>query len=147
MAEPNALELRGKAVPIAPLQGAALWLASLKGWRRYLAALLFGVLAAGALPPVDLPPVLLISFPALVWLADGNAGLRSAFALGWTFGFGYFLAGLYWIAAALFVDIKAFWWLVPFAAIGIPVVLALLTGAACLASDATCRALRLSGSA
>lgn len=147
MGEPNAVELRGKAVPIAPLQGVALWLASLRGWRRYLAALIFGVLAAGALPPVDMAPLLLISFPALVWLADGNTGFRSAFALGWSFGFGFFVAGLYWIAAALFVDIAAFWWLVPFAVMGVPAGLALFTGAASCASEAICRMLRLSGTA
>jgi apolipoprotein N-acyltransferase len=147
MAEPNALELRGKAVPIAPFQGAALWLASLKGWRRYLAALLFGILAAGALPPVDLPPLLVISFPALVWLADGNTNAFSSFALGWSFGFGFLVAGLYWIAAALFVDIGTFWWVVPFAVMGLPAYLALYTGAATLAMYLTCRWLRLGGTA
>ncbi len=100
---------------LAPLQRTALWLASLTRWHRHLAALLLGVLAAASLPPVDMTPVLLISFPGLVWLTDGNTGYRSAFALGWSFGFGFFVAGLYWIAAALFVDIAQFWWLVPFA--------------------------------
>jgi apolipoprotein N-acyltransferase len=147
MGEPNAVELRGKSVPIAPLQRAALWLASLSGWRRYLAAFLLGALAAGALPPVDLPPLLLISFPGLIWLADGNTGAFSAFALGGSFGFGFFVAGLYWIAAALFVDIATFWWLVPFAVAGLPAGFALLTGAATLASHVTCLWLRLSGTA
>lgn len=145
MAEPNALALRGKAVPVAPLQRAALWLASLGGWQRYLAAFLLGVLAACALPPVDLMPVLLISFPGLIWLADGSAGFAAAFALGWSFGFGFFLAGLYWIAAALFIDLAHFWWLVPFAAVGVPAGLAIFTGAVSLLSYATCRWFRLGG--
>lgn len=146
MAEAPALELRGSAGPVAPLQRAALWLASLGGRRRYLAALLLGALAAASLPPVDMTPVLLISFPALVWLADGNTGYRAAFALGWTFGFGFFVAGLYWIAAALFVDIAQFWWLVPFAVAGVPAGLAIFTGVALAVSHALCRWLRLGGS-
>jgi len=139
------LELRGRAGPVAPLQRAALWLASLGGWRRQLAALVLGALAAASLPPVDVTPVLLISFPGLVWLADGNVGYKSAFALGWSFGFGFFLAGLYWIAAALFVDIAQFWWLVPFAVVGVPAGLAIFTGGALAASYALCRCLRLGG--
>lgn len=145
MAEATALELRGSAGPIAPLQRSALWLASLTGRRRHLAALLLGVLAAASLPPVDMTPVLLISFPGLIWLADGNTGYRSAFALGWSFGFGFFVAGLYWIAAALFVDIGQFWWLVPFAVAGFPAGLAIFTGAALAASYALCQWLRLGG--
>jgi apolipoprotein N-acyltransferase len=103
------------------------------------------VLAAASLPPVDMTPVLLISFPGLVWLTDGNTGYRSAFALGWSFGFGFFIAGLYWIAAALFVDIAQFWWLVPFAVAGVPAGLAIFTGTALLVSHALCRILRLGG--
>jgi apolipoprotein N-acyltransferase len=145
MAEPIALELRGRAGPVAPLQHCAVWLAGLSGWRRHGAAILLGALAACALPPVDLAPVLLISFAGLVWLGDGSAGFAAAFALGWSFGFGFFLAGLYWIAAALFVDIASFWWLVPFAAMGVPAGLAIFTGAASCASYAACRWLRLGG--
>ena len=138
MAEPNTVELRGKAVSVTPLQSAALWLAGLSRWRRYLAAFLLGALGATALPHVELvralpamnmTPVLLIAFPGLIWLADGNAGWRAAFGLGWSFGFGFFLVGLYWIAAALFVDIAAFWWLVPIAVMGIPAGLSIFTGA------------------
>src|SRR5208282_5902347 len=90
------------AGPLAPLQRIALSVAGITGWRRHLLAWFLGVLAAAALPPVDLTPVLLVSFCGLVWLADGSVGRGSAFLLGWSFGFGFFLAGLYWIAAALF---------------------------------------------
>lgn len=145
MAEATALALRGSAGPVAPLQRSALWLASLTGLRRHLAAALLGALAAAALPPVDMTPVLLIAFPGLVWLADGNGGYKSAFALGWSFGFGFFVAGLYWIAAALFVDIAQFWWLVPFAVAGVPAGLAIFTATALAVSHALCRWLRLGG--
>ena len=143
MGEPIVVALRGDHAPIAPLQSCALWLAGLRGWRRHVAALLLGALAAGALPPVDMTPVLLISFVGLVWLEDGSTSFRGAFAVGWSFGFGFFIAGLYWIAAALFVDIARFWWLVPFAVMGLPAGLAIFTGAATCAAYATCRWLRL----
>jgi apolipoprotein N-acyltransferase len=131
------------AGPIAPLQRIALSLAGLTGWRRHCLAGLLGVLAAAALPPVDLTPVLLVSFCGLVWLADGSANRRGAFLLGWSFGTGFFVAGLYWIAAALFVDIARFWWLVPFAVLGVPIGLAIFTGCATLTSYELCRRLQL----
>ena len=145
MDKSGTLELRGRAGRVAPLQRCALWFAGLKGWRRHAAALCLGALAAGSLPPVDVTPVLLISFPGLVWLADGSGGALAAFALGWSFGFGFFIAGLYWIAAALFVDIAHFWWLVPFAVMGVPAGLAIFTGAALCVSHLLCRVLRLGG--
>ncbi len=42
----------------------------------------------------------------------------AAAVAGWWFGFGYFLAGLYWIGLAFLVDAKTFGWLLPFAVIG-----------------------------
>ena len=43
------------------------------------------------------------------------AAVRSAAVVGWWFGFGYFLAGLYWIGHAFLVDAQTFGWLLPFA--------------------------------
>jgi len=134
------LSFRGMA-PAAPAQIVALRLAGLDGVRRFGAAFLLGALAAAALPPIDLTPVLLASFTGLVWLFDGVQRPREAFGLGWSFGFGFFVAGLYWIAAALFVDISQFWWLTPFAALGLPAVFALFTGGAVLAAYLICRGL------
>ena len=145
MGKSSTFELRGSAGPAAPLQRCALWLAELRGWRRHAVAFGLGALAACSLPPIDLTPVLLISFPGLVWLADGSAGMLGAFGLGWSFGFGFFVAGLYWIAAALFVDIAQFWWLVPLAVTGIPAGLAIFTGAALLVAHLLRRLLRLGG--
>ena len=50
--------------------------------------------------------------------------MRAAGA-GWCFGFGYFLAGLYWIGYAFLVDAKTFGWLLPIAVAGLPAFLAL----------------------
>jgi apolipoprotein N-acyltransferase len=147
MAEPAA-SLHFRTIgPMRPLQRAALWAGGLTGWRRHAVSVVLGMLAALALPPFDLTPILLVSFMGLVWLADGNGTARGAFALGWSFGFGFFLAGLYWIAAALLVDVAAFWWLIPIAVLGIPAGFAIFTGVAVLASFAVCRWLDLGGTA
>src|SRR5262249_19580648 len=41
------------------------------------------------------------------------------------FGFGYFLAGLYWVGHAFLVDAKTFGWLLPFAVVALPAGMAL----------------------
>lgn len=47
------------------------------------------------------------------------------FKIGFCYGFGYFLAGIYWIASSLTVDLENFGWLIPFALTFIPGILAL----------------------
>src|SRR3546814_10033544 len=84
------------------------------------------------MPPLGLFPILFVSFPLLLWLVDGARSSRGAFAVGWCFGFGFFVAGLYWISNALLVEADRFAWLIPFAACGLPALLAVFTGAATL---------------
>lgn len=109
------------------------------GWRRALVAFAAGALAALAQAPFDFPAVGFVSFPLLVWLLDGATAfpparwlgrLWPAFATGWWFGFGYFLAGLWWVGGALLVDAEAFAWALPFAVLGLPLVLAVFHGVA-----------------
>ena len=104
------------------------------GWRRWLIAFAAGALSALAMAPFDAWPILFLTFPALVWLIDGAGvgrlgGVAAAAATGWWFGFGYFVAGLYWIGYAFLVDAPTFGWLLPFAVIGLPAVLGDLHGA------------------
>lgn len=101
---------------------------------RMRAALAFalGTLATLALPPIGIFPLLWLVFPLLLLLVRGAATARQAFIAGWCFAFGYFLFGLYWIAAALFVDLAKFYWLVPFAVAGLPALLAGYYGLATL---------------
>ena len=106
-----------------PLCRLAQDLAGLTGWRRYGLAFALGVLLAGALPPVDMTALILVVFPAFLWLDDGSAGPWASARLGYVFALGFFAAGLYWIAAALFVDIERFWWALPFAVLGVPALL------------------------
>lgn len=109
------------------------------GWRRLLAAWLAGAACVLALAPFHLAPLLWIALPVLVWLVDGigeEAGrhrrraardLAAAAAIGWAFGFGYFLAGLHWVGKAFLVEADMFGWLMPFAVLGLPAGLALFT--------------------
>jgi apolipoprotein N-acyltransferase len=102
------------------------------GVRRTLIAVLAGAASTLALAPINFWPAMFVTFPVAVWLLDGAAAGRfgrivSAAAAGWWFGFGYFLAGLYWIGLAFLVDAKTFGWLMPFAVIAVPAGLALFT--------------------
>ena len=86
------------------------------GWRRAAIAFVAGAVSALAMAPVHFWPVLFVTFPLLVWLIDGAAAARwrgaaAGFLIGWWFGFGYFLAGLYWVGYAFLVDAKTFGWL------------------------------------
>ena len=83
-------------------------IAARKGLRRYGLAVLLGVVASGGLAPLNLLPLLIVAFTGLVWLLDGAQGWRAGFAIGWAFGFGFFVAGLHWIVFPLLVDADRF---------------------------------------
>src|SRR5882724_8324304 len=107
------------------------------GWRRRGIAFAAGALSTLAMPPFFAFPILWLTFPVLVWLIDGAVAeaksgrvrrLRPAFAIGWWFGFGYFLASLWWIGNAFLVEADQFAWLMPLAVIVLPAALALFWG-------------------
>ena len=108
----------------------AAWLRSLSGWRRAAAAFVLGACVTAALPPVHALPFLFVAFPGLVWLIEGCATGRAALSVGWWFGFGNFVTGLYWIAFALLVDAAQFGWMVPFAVFGLSAYFAIYPAAA-----------------
>jgi apolipoprotein N-acyltransferase len=102
------------------------------GWRRRSIAFTAGAASALAMAPLNAWPILFLTFPVLVLLIDGIAsrglnGVIAAADIGWWFGFGYFLAGLYWLGYAFLVDAATFGWLLPFAVLGLPAVLAIYT--------------------
>jgi apolipoprotein N-acyltransferase len=109
------------------------------GWKRRALAFAAGAVSVLALAPFNLWPILFLTFPVLVWLIDGSSagrldGAIAAAAAGWWFGFGYFLAGLYWIGNAFLVDAKTFGWLLPFAVAAMPAGLAIFTALGTLAA-------------
>ncbi|HEY0420144.1 MAG TPA: apolipoprotein N-acyltransferase, partial [Acetobacteraceae bacterium] len=84
-----------------------------------------GVLSAAALPPLHLVPVLLLAVPCLLALVGAQNGWRGAAAIGFWFGFGHHLVGLYWITEAILVESARFWWLVPLAVPALAAVMAI----------------------
>ena len=100
------------------------------GWRRRSIAFTAGAASVLAMAPINAWPVLFLTLPVLVLLVDGIAsrgwsGLIAAADIGWWFGFGYFLGGLYWLGYAFLVDAATFGWLLPFAVVGLPAILAI----------------------
>ena len=104
----------------------------LRGWRRWLVAFVGGGAGALAMPPFGFLPALVLSLAPAIWLMDGTlkegpsrwASLRSAALLGWFWGFGYFVAGLWWLGAAFLVEADQFAWAMPFGVLGLPALLA-----------------------
>jgi apolipoprotein N-acyltransferase len=127
------------------------------GWRRRALVFAAGALSALALPPYGYLPVLFVTLSCFVWLLDGaieigERSLRQRFAtglsIGWWFGFGYFLAGLWWIGGAFLVEADRFAWMIPFAILAMPAGLALFiaVGIGCAAlfwSDRSARIVML----
>lgn len=84
---------------------------------------ILGGLSVLALAPFEFLPILLLTFP-LFFKTLNHETKTKKFWLGWWFGFGYFVFGLYWISNSLLVDAEKFAWMIPFAIAGIPSVLA-----------------------
>jgi apolipoprotein N-acyltransferase len=119
----------------------------MRGWRRRLAAFAAGAASVLAMAPFFVWPVLWLTLPALVWLIDGASSPQgrestqpstrwyqrpeiAATAVGWWFGFGYFLAGLFWVGEAFLVEAEVFAVLLPLAVTLLPGGLALFYAAA-----------------
>jgi apolipoprotein N-acyltransferase len=111
------------------------------GWRRRAIALLAGAVGALSLAPLNVLPSLAVTFVASVWLLDGSVAkykpapgrrvdrraIFDALGIGWWVGFGYFVAGLWWLGAAFLVDAEEFAWALPLGVAGLPAVLACFT--------------------
>ena len=104
--------------------------ARLTGWRRAVAAMAAGAVGALAMPPFGFLPALAVSLTPAIWLLDGAAHtdrtrtLKAAALIGWCWGFGYFVAGLWWLGAAFLVEADQFAWALPLGVFGLPALLA-----------------------
>lgn len=108
-----------------------------EGWRRRLIAIGAGATGALAMAPLHLLPAMAVSLSLAVWLIDGAvaanadgrggalASARRAFVDGWFWGFGSFVAGLWWIGEAFLVEPDKFAWALPLGVLGLPAGLAL----------------------
>jgi apolipoprotein N-acyltransferase len=124
-------------------ESTVLWFQSLRGWRRAAVAFVSGLLSALAFAPFGVFPLLLLSLAVLVLLLDGAHNearpIRRSAVIGWWYGFGQFLAGLYWVAYAFLVDPLEHAWQLPFIALLLPGGLALFIAFACALAGAVWR--------
>ncbi|MBV9756554.1 MAG: hypothetical protein JO047_05825, partial [Alphaproteobacteria bacterium] len=104
------------------------------GWRADLAAAALGAIAAAALPPLFFVPALLIAVPGLLALLGAAPRPLVALRLGFWFGFGHHLFGLYWITDAILVEAADYWWFVPIAVPGLSALLAAFIAVPCMAA-------------
>ncbi len=114
---------RGEPKTLLGLDRLRVRLAQLRGWRRIVTGIGLGALAVLALPPFYIVPALIPAFTGLAWLLESDGRPRSAFATGWWFGLGYFVAGLYWVANALLTKPDEFGFFAPLAPIGLSLLL------------------------
>lgn len=121
------------------MRAIALKLMVIWGWRRACVCLALGAASALAMEPLSLLPVLFVTIPLFVWVLDGVAvqagsrvkAVRSGFAAGMFFGFGYFLAGVHWVGSAFFVEAEEHAWLVPLVLFFFPLLLSLFWAIGC----------------
>lgn len=109
-------------------------LQNLTGWRRAGLALMAGLAAALAMPPLNLWPVLFIAVPLFLLLLENSKSQGEAFFTGWLFGLGYFIFAFHWIGYAFFVDAATYLWMMPFAVGGLAAAMAIYWGLAALAT-------------
>jgi apolipoprotein N-acyltransferase len=94
------------------------WPVDCRGWRATLLLFFAGVLTALAFAPFDCWPLLFLTFTLLLHhLEHATRGqvLRHLFF----FGYGFFMAGTYWIANSLLVDADKFAWMIPLSVLGL----------------------------
>lgn len=115
----------------------AAFCAGLRGWPRRGLAFLLGAAMTAAMPPLHLLPLIVVAATGLCWLLDGARGWRARFGVVWWFGFAHYMAGLYWIGEAFFVDAERYALLSPFPVVVLPAIIALIpaTGFAFLPWD------------
>lgn len=97
---------------------------------RKLKAYVLGALAAFAMPPFYVFPLLAVAYSGLFFLLTSCTRARQAFVESWLFGLGFFMLSLYWVCLSLTVDIVRFGWMIPFALIGLNGLIALFPACA-----------------
>ncbi|MBX9726447.1 MAG: apolipoprotein N-acyltransferase [Rickettsiales bacterium] len=101
---------------------------SLNRWQSALILFVAGALMALGFAPYHLWPVIFIGLPILYMLLARATNYRHAAFRAFMFGYGYSMAGTWWIGNALLVDADKFAWLLPFSILGLSAVMALWFG-------------------
>lgn len=95
--------------------------------------LLLGMLSGLVFAPTFFLP-LLFTLSYLCYQVKNCKNWQQAAIVSFIFGFGHFLVGMYWISLGVSVYIEEFWWAIPFALIGLPLILACFISASCICS-------------
>lgn len=102
---------------------------------KYFTSFALGSISAAAFAPLYFFPLAIIAFSGLFLILKNDQTRKESFWIGWCFGFGQFVFGIYWICISLFVDIERFFWLLPFALFALPAYFAIYVGFATLATN------------
>ena len=100
--------------------------------KKYGFLFLLGAISSLAFAPTFFFPILWASFSIFLLFITNSKNSKDAFFVGWFFGLGHFVVGLYWICASMLVEPLKFAWLIPFTILGVPSLQALLIGATSL---------------
>lgn len=95
--------------------------------KRLGVALACGALLSLAMPPAGIWPLIFLCLPLFAHLCQTAPRQRDALLCGLSFAIGFFTIGLYWISFALLTDALRWGWLIPFSALGLPLILAPFT--------------------
>ena len=85
-----------------------------------------GLLTALAQPPLWILPTLWIAYPLALLLILSRRGWRGAGLFIFMFWWGQIVGGMYWLGWVVGVDLATYWWVTPFAILGLPAFLALV---------------------
>ena len=98
---------------------------------NYLSLYIVGGIATFSIPPFSIFP-LFVGIGFGLYLINFQSSLIKIFLSGWFLGFGWFSFGLYWIGSAFFMADTYHVFLMPFAIILLPSLLAVFWGSACV---------------
>lgn len=104
------------------------WLEKRPFWQLAGISFVAGLLLAATFAPLHIVFLLPVCFAGLLILLQQATNKKQAFFLGWWFGFGQFIAGLYWIGVAFTIDANAHAALMPVPTVILPACLALFCG-------------------
>jgi apolipoprotein N-acyltransferase len=104
------------------------WLGALRGGQAFAVCFVSGAVMALGFAPVHAWPMIFISLPVFYRLLCTATKIWQAAWRGFFFGYGYFMAGTWWIANAMLVDVSKFAWMIPFSVLGLSALLAVWFG-------------------
>ena len=94
-------------------------LAVQEGWRLRALSFALGALLALSFAPFGLVILPFLTLPIIILMLDRQPGRQPAFLIGWWFGFGHFLVGLFWIGHSFLAQSQVPAWAAPLAVVAL----------------------------